>query len=104
MQRLRRELNEEMLGEVGPLGCIQHQVMQLLRAQLVAFSHPAFQKSIRALKLKARTGLVWSSDELLLGLCACQAADSEEGFYPLPGWTFKDHGRTAGMRLDTRLL
>jgi len=40
-------------------------VMQLLRAQLVAFSHPAFQKSIRALKLKA--------------------ADSEEGFYHLPG-------------------
>ncbi|OLQ14077.1 Protein strawberry notch-like 1 [Symbiodinium microadriaticum] len=40
-------------------------VIQLLRAQLVAFSHPAFQKSIRALKLKA--------------------ADSEEGFYHLAG-------------------
>ena len=29
------------------------EVIQLLRSQLVAFSHPAFQKSIRALKLKA---------------------------------------------------
>ena len=32
------------------------EVVLLLRAQLVAFSHPAFQKSIRALKSKA-----WSS-------------------------------------------
>jgi len=40
-------------------------VIQLLRSQLVAFSHPAFQKSVRALKLKA--------------------TDVEEGFYHLPG-------------------
>mmetsp|Transcript_33265 Transcript_33265/g.79732 ORF Transcript_33265/g.79732 Transcript_33265/m.79732 type:complete len:394 (-) Transcript_33265:309-1490(-) len=38
--------------------------VQLLRAQLVAFSHPAFQKSIRALKAKATP---------------------EDGFYHLPG-------------------
>jgi len=39
-------------------------VILLLRAQLVAFSHPAFQKSIRALKAKATTS---------------------DGFYHLPG-------------------
>lgn len=39
-------------------------VILLLRAQLVAFSHPAFQKSIRALKAKAATA---------------------DGFYHLPG-------------------
>ena len=41
------------IGSVETADCKTF-VILLLRAQLVAFSHPAFQKSIRALKAKAR--------------------------------------------------
>lgn len=55
--------NECSIRQVETADCKTF-VILLLRAQLVAFSHPAFQKSIRALKAKAATA---------------------DGFYHLPG-------------------
>ena len=56
-------------------------VILLLRAQLVAFSHPAFQKSIRALKAKAGPVVVGRCPR-----CRC--------FY------WKNHGKTMGKQRE----
>eukprot|EP00438_Fugacium_kawagutii_P017788 Skav205871 [mRNA] locus=scaffold766:203256:215658:+ [translate_table: standard] len=62
-KKLPSPRNESGIRHIETADCKTF-VILLLRAQLVAFSHPAFQKSIRALKAKATTA---------------------DGFYHLPG-------------------